>query len=261
MKLIWQQIKINVKKSSTYKLNFIMLCIAIAPLHILQAIFSWIIGDRFSTLNGWSSSELVFLYSLVLISYSIAQIFCKQFRNFDEFLIKGRLDQYLTQPLPVAFNIMFSEINIMEFFSQFIPAVILLLYACLNTHIRWSFFNVAALIVSILSGSVIQISLFILIGLSAFFTLAAGRIEQLYYSIKEFSNYPLSVYGNKLLLFFTLVIPLGAINYYPACIILCKDIPYTFVTTLYIPISAIALLAATMSAWKIALKHYSICGS
>lgn len=89
MRLAKCLLKMNIQRKTIYRLNFILLCISVAPIHLIQMVFSWFIAKRFSSFDGWNGWELIFLYGLMLTSYSIAQVFFRSFRYLEEMVING----------------------------------------------------------------------------------------------------------------------------------------------------------------------------
>lgn len=89
MRLAKRLLKMNIQRETIYRLNFILLCISVAPIHLIQMVFSWFIAKRFSSFDGWNGWELIFLYGLMLTSYSIAQVFFRRFRYLEEMVING----------------------------------------------------------------------------------------------------------------------------------------------------------------------------
>ena len=69
MKLIGLYFKMSFKKCLQYRLNFMITCVAVAPIHLLQMIFSWFIAKKFSGFGTWSGWNLIFLSFINLNKY------------------------------------------------------------------------------------------------------------------------------------------------------------------------------------------------
>lgn len=261
MQLTLKFIKINIKKILQYKLNFIVLCIAVAPIQLIQLVISWIIARNFRGVMGWDILELMFLYSIILVSYSIAQIFFREFRYIDRRIISGGMDMYYLRPLPITYNLIFSNLSVMEIFSQLLPAVIICLVICLKVNIVWTMGKIIVLICGIVGGVVIQACIFLLIGLTSFWTIKSSQLEKAFFNFKSFLNYPLDIYGDSIKQFFTFVLPMGFANYYPARYILEKGVEKEAVINfMTVPVSLL-ILFFTAILWKKALNRYTSTGS
>lgn len=95
--LMFKFFRLNIKKQLEYKLNFFLLCIAVIPINLLQLVFSVVLGGSFKSILNWNIPELIFLYCLLYLPYSIAQVFFRVFRFLDEFIVDGRLDSYFVR--------------------------------------------------------------------------------------------------------------------------------------------------------------------
>lgn len=258
MRLIVQYIRIGFLKQLQYKLNFILLCIAVAPIHLIELVFSWAVIRHFGGIGDWDFSNVAFLYAMFLTSYSIAQIFFRQFRSMDRMVIHGNLDIYLLRPNPVIFSMVFSELNIMEVFSQLLPSVAVLLYVYVRNYGHSSIVNIIVLIQAIIGGTVIIGCIFILIGLTSFWTYRIGGLEEVFFTFKSFMNYPVSIYGPKIRTVLSTIFPLAFVNYYPVAYIAGYE--KSILSFLTIPVGA-GMCVITFIVWKRAMKRYSSAGS
>lgn len=75
---------------------------------------------------------------------------------------------------------------------------------------------------------------------------------------RKFGKYPIEIYGKKMLLFTTSVIPYALIQYYPLLYILnlCSSILYMF-----LPLAACWFLIPAFLFWKFGVSHYKSSGS
>jgi ABC-2 type transport system permease protein len=76
----------------------------------------------------------------------------------------------------------------------------------------------------------------------------------------ESGQYPMSIYKKGFRLFFTFVIPLGCVAYYPiASSLHIEDIPLEIGTLL--PLCGVAFLYAATKFWQLGVRHYHSTGS
>lgn len=260
MKLVKRMFVMSIKKQAEYKLNFILLCIAVAPIHLIQALFSWIIATKYSGFSGWSAAELIFLYGMLLTSYSFAQVFFRQFRYIDSLIVGGELDICYIRPQSLLFTLSFSNIRVMEIISQLLPSMVILIVSAVRLHITWCVAKVLILIGGLVGGFIIQSCIFIIIGLISFWTVKSSGLEEIYYSVKDFMNYPIEIYSDRIIALVTYIIPIAFANYYPARFILEKEGGELLINLLTIPVS-IVIAAITICLWVYATKRYSSSGS
>lgn len=260
MGLVIELFKMCYKKETEYRLNFILLCIAVAPLRIVQMILAWFVAVKIEGFTEWSSTDMVFLYALFMTSYSIAQVFFRHFRFLDRMIIEGTLDQYLLKPQPVLFSLIFYNVHIMEIVSQLLPSFLILLVTCVFANIHWNVYRLIVLIQALIGGSVIQAGIFIIMGCLSFTTLKSNWAGQLYYAFRDYMCFPVSIFGKKVLLFLTYFFPLAFINYYPARYILSVEDPDSILNFLTLFVGAI-VGCSTYFIWKKSIRTYTGTGS
>ena len=258
MKLIRNYFRVSFLRQMEYKLNFILLCIAVAPIHLVELVFSWAVVQHFGNIENWSFENIAFLYALFLTSYSIAQVFFRQFRYLDDMVIHGRLDIYLLRPKNIIFTLIFSELNVMEVFSQLTPSVVILLYIYLKYYRAGNIISALVLIQALIGGTMIISCIFILIGLTSFWTYRIGGIEEVFFTFKSYMNYPIAIYGREIQVFLSTVLPLAFINYYPVAYIAGYEKGILSFMTLPV---GIVMCMITFVVWKCAIRRYASTGS
>lgn len=150
----------------------------------------------------------------------------------------------------------------MELVSQLLPSVVLLFIITTKiSSLNWTINKVIVLILAIIGGIIIQACLFIIIGLISFWTYKSSELIDIFFTLREFLYYPLDIYGKHIKYFFTFILPMAFINYYPCSYILNKGDKNEYVySMLILPVSLI-ILAITSFLWKKALSNYSSSGS
>ena len=260
MRLAKRLLKMNIRRETVYRLNFILLCVSVAPIHLIQMVFSWFIARRFRSFDGWNGWELIFLYGLLLTSYSIAQVFFRRFRYLEELVVNGGMDVYFLKPQSLIFSLVFYNLSTMELFSQLLPSLAVMILSCTLCGIRWNLLKILVFIGAITGGFMIQSAVFCLIGCVSFWTMKSRELENIFYSFKEFLNYPLHAYGKIVLNFLTFVLPLSFINYYPSLFILDKSDRFSILEVMTLPVGMLAAFLVGMI-WKKALSRYNSSGS
>lgn len=258
MSLLFRYIVAGFQKQLEYKLNFILLCLAVAPIHLINLFFSWVIIKHFGNIGDWQFNDMAFLYAMFLTPYSISQIFFRQFRSFDSYVINGKLDLYLLRPNNLLFTLVFTDINIMEIFSQFLPSVIILIYSSVGSKMVLNLENLYVLIQGLIGGWLIISCFFILIGLSSFWIYRTSGLGVIFFIFKDYVNYPLTIYSKEIRYLLSFCLPLAFVNYYPVSYVLGKE--FNILAFFTLPIGLL-MVFLTMLIWKKALKRYSSTGS
>lgn len=260
MCLMKKYIIMNFKRSMQYRLHFLVYCISIGPIHLVQMIFSLFIAERFNGFGDWSGLDLVFLYSVLLISYGIAQVFARTLRILENQIISGNFDVYFVKPQPILYSVIFAKLHITELFSQLLPPILIFVIVCILHPIQWSVCKILVLFGAIVGGSLIQMAIFTVIGCVSFWTMKSNNLENIFYAFKDFLNYPIYVYGKKIVAFLTYIFPLAFINYYPTLYILEKENATGILNFLTLPVGILCAGIALLF-WEYSVKHYNSAGS
>ena len=140
-----------------------------------------------------------------------------------------------------------------------IQAVAVLAYAIPNCAVVWTGARVLTLVMMILGGTVMFAALFwIYAGLSFFTTEGLEFMNVFTDGSRDHGAYPVSVYGREVLKFYTYVVPLACIQYYPLMYLLGRwNSPWLIIC----PLAGGGLLLPAWAIWRLGLRHYRSTGS
>ncbi len=224
----------------------------------------WVIAQRFQTVGGWNYYELIFLYNLNMLSYGIAGfVFWEPMRELNYAVRKGTFDSMLIYPLNPLIHLCFRNIA-----HQNIGNVILggIVFAVCFQHlpILWTIPKMVWFILTIISGSLIQFCLMVLVGACNFWLKQARGVFNLtFFGLKNFLDYPIKIYDSGIQFLLTFIVPYAFVNFYPAQYFLDKSGDFLFHPLLQFtaPFIAILFLIVTLRVWKIGLYRYESAGS
>ena len=153
------------------------------------------------------------------------------------------------------------ELQLMRFvrFAQWLIILILLISALHG--IIWTPLKIYLIAGSILGGACLFSGLFILQATLAFWTVESLEIANtVTYGGVEAAQYPISVYKSWLRDFFTWVVPLAFINYFPSLTIFGRS-QLPDILAILIPLVGFIFLLLTLQIWKLGVRHYCSTGS
>lgn len=214
--------------------------------------------DRFNTIEGFTYSEVLICFSVVLISFSISECFFRGFDTFSGTISNGQFDRIMLRPRNVMFQVLASKIEITRL-GRLLQAVIVLIYAIMNCGVIWTVDKILTLSLMIVGGTVLFSSLFIIYASICFFTIEGLEFMNIFTDGgREYGKYPMSVYGDLVLKFFTYIIPLACVQYYPFMYLVGRTSNPLYALT---PLAAFIFLIPCLIFWKIGVKHYKSTGS
>ena len=170
----------------------------------------------------------------------------------------GEFDRILTRPRGLIFQVLASKIEF-EKLGKLIAAfltLIILLYA--NPELL-KLDKIITIILMILGTIIIYASLFIMKGGICFFTTQSLEIMNIFTDgARDLTQYPLSIFHKYIRNFFTYILPLAFVNYFPLLYVIGKVENKIYIIS---PIISILFIIPCYIIWKIGVKKYKSTGS
>lgn len=214
--------------------------------------------SNFKSIGIFSYYEILFCFSIVQCSFSLAQCFFRSFDQFPVLIRKGDLDRFLVRPKSIIFQVMTYKNDLTRFMKVFLSLIIFMI-SWTKVSIDWTIFKIIVLIFMIFFGAMLFSLLFIIYATFSIFTVQGLEIfNVLTDGAAEFGKYPISIYGENILKLTTYVIPYALFQYYPFLYLLGKkhEIMYGIM-----PIFIIFFSIPVILFWKIGLRHYTSTGN
>lgn len=196
-------------------------------LWLIQTIMS-----RFGDLAGWKADQVIFIYSLSVISHGLVVIFFLQTWVIGQMIIVGEFDRILLRPMDSFFLFIVRNINFVGI-TDAIPGIIIFFHACSLVKFHWSFVNIVNIGFILIGATLIRTALYMLVGSISFWKINRDALSVLMMHFQQqVTSYPISIYPYSLQVIFTFLIPIGFISFYPASqffkIGTILDIPFNF---------------------------------
>ena len=258
MKLYFRYLGLHVKSAMQHKAAFFMLLGAqlFTSFAALLSVF-WLF-DRFGSVQGFGYEEVLICYSVVLMGFSLAECFARGFDHFPGLISNGQFDRMLVRPRGEIFQVLASTVEFTRC-GRLIQAVAVLCYALPRCGIDWTVDRVLLVALMISGAAALFASLFWLYAGLAFFSTEGLEVMNVFTDGgREHGAYPLSVYGREVLNFFTYVVPLACVQYYPLMYLTGR---WTSRWLIAVPLAGFAFALPVWAVWKAGLKHYRSTGS
>lgn len=213
---------------------------------------------RFHSVNGFTYAEVLLCFSVILMSFSLAEFFVRGFDTFSSIISNGEFDRIMLRPKNEMFQVLASKIEFSRI-GRIIQAIIMLIYAIAATHISWSALKIITLLLMLIGGFVMFSGLFIVYAAFSFFTIEGLEFMNIFTDGgREFGRYPMSVYGKSVLRFCTYIIPMALVQYYPLLYVLGKTNDAFCIAA---PLFAFLFFLPCYLFWKCGVRHYKSTGS
>ncbi len=258
LKLYIHYLSIHIRCTMQYKLSFLLTLLG----QFLTAFGLFLtvhyILERFHEVDGFTYSEVLTAFSVMLTSFSIAEMFARGFDTFASMIGNGEFDRILVRPRNEIFQVLASKIELTRL-GRLFQAIVMLGFALPNSKITWTPSKLITLVLMIAGGIAVFSGLFILYAAICFFTLEGLEFMNIFTDgAREHGKYPVSIYGKWVLRFCTYVIPYALFQYYPLLYLFDRTEHAWY---RFLPLVSMLFLIPCLLLWKFGLRHYRSTGS
>ncbi|MBN1400979.1 MAG: ABC-2 family transporter protein [Anaerolineae bacterium] len=263
LKLFWRYVEVSLRSQMQYRASFIMLSLGTFLVTGIEFVGVWVLFDRFGALRGWQLAEVALFYGLVNTAFALAEAGARGFDTFDGMVRSGDFDRILLRPRSTALQIAGREFQLMRI-GRFSQGLLVLIWATVTLHVTWTLPRVLLLTTAILGGACLFSGLFVLQATLAFWTVESLEVmNTMTYGGAETAQFPLTMYRDWFRKFFTFLVPLAAVTYFPALAIIGRPDPLgtSRVFQALAPFIGVAFLIVALQVWRLGVRHYHSTGS
>jgi len=258
MRLYFKYAGIILRSQMQYKASFFMTAIGQFLVSFSTFLGIYFMFSRFNSVDGFTYSEVLLCFSIILTAFSLAECFVRGFDTFSGIISNGEFDRIMVRPRNEIFQVLASRIEFSRI-GRLIQAIVVFIYVIPTSGIVWSFDRIVTVIFMISGGFLIFSGLFLVYAALCFYTIEGLEFMNIFTDGgREFGKYPLSIYGEGVLKFFTYVIPLALFQYYPFLYLIGRT---TNVLYMLLPLSGIVFLIICYIFWRVGVRHYKSTGS
>lgn len=260
MKLYFKYLMIVFKSQMQYRVSFLLLLTGqfFIPLVVFAGLY--FLFERFGGIKGWNFFEVALCFSVVHMAFAISECFVRGFDMFSNLVSSGDFDRVLVRPRSTVLQVMGSKFEFSKM-GRLIQSIVVLVWALLGLSVDWDIAKVFTLILMVISGVFIFGGIFILAATLSFWTIQGIEVANIFTDGgREMSQYPLNIYKNWVMKFFTFVIPFGCVNYFPLLYILGK-VEDKQILYMLSPLYGILFILPCLFVWHIGVRHYKSTGS
>lgn len=258
MRIYMKFFGIHLKAAMQYKLSFLLVTAGQFLTSFNAFLGILFMFERFHKVRGYSLSEVLLCFSIVLMSFSLAEMFMRGFDMFAGTIGNGEFDRILLRPRNTILLVVSGKIEFSRF-GRMLQAVLMLAYGIIASGIRWDIIKIITLLLMIGGGAVIFGGLFVIYASICFFTLEGLEFMNVFTDgAREYGKYPLDIYGKKVLRFCTYIVPYTLFQYYPFLYLIGKTKNWG---VMFFPLVGCLFLCPCFLLWKFGVRHYQSTGS
>jgi ABC-2 type transport system permease protein len=261
-KLIGAQVRAQMQ----YRASFVLEMIAQFAGTFLDFVVVIILFTRLTTLGGWTLPEIGLLYGISSVAFGLADMVIAGFdyAYFGPNMVRlGEFDRVLIRPASAFVQVLTSQFTLKRL-GRIGQGVIVLGWALIALG-GWTPFQLAYVAIIIVSAAFFFGGLFIFgSGLSFWIVESMETMNVATYGGEFMTQYPMTIYGDFVRSFFTFVMPMAFISYYPTLWLLGKPDPLggpTALLAFMAPFICLLMFAIGVQLWRTGVRHYASTGS
>ena len=241
------------------KVDFLMGLFGFFFTQVLGIAFLYLIFDKIPNLNGWTLSQLIFIYGFAQIPRGIDHLFTDNIWLVAwRMVVNGDFDRYMLRPMNVFFQIICEKLQ-PDAVGELLIGTILIIMSLSKGIVIVDGMHIVMFIVSVIAGAVIYTSIKLLFASLSFWIKRSGPFLQVAYEMADFSKYPVEIYSKPIQFILTFVIPFAFVAYFPASYFLIQK---SALTTVGIEcLIAVILSILAYSIFKIGISKYESAGN
>ncbi|MBR5446753.1 MAG: ABC-2 family transporter protein, partial [Clostridia bacterium] len=169
MKLYLHYLSVHLRSQMQYKTSFFLTILGqfVGSFTFLVSIL--FLMDRFGTVNGFTTAQVLLCFAVVLMAFSVAECFFRGFDSFAATISQGQFDRILVRPRSEVLLTLCSKAELSRI-GRFAQAVLVFCYAIPNSGVHWTWDKILTLAFMVLSGVALFSGLFVIYASICFFT-------------------------------------------------------------------------------------------
>ena len=258
MKLIKNYLSLHLKISLEYKSSFILTVISQTLAMLVELFVVISLFNKFKLLDTYNTYEILLGFSTLWLGYSLVELFGRGFDHFSKIIINGNFDLLLIRPRSLFIQIFGSDICY-EKTGRVLISLLIFIYSALKVIKNITILKVFLLVSMILCSSIIIISVLIIGASFCFYTIQGLEVINIFTNgTRLVGQYPMGIYKKAVRLFFSIVIPITLVNYYPLRYLTGES---NNIIYLLLPYYSIIIFIISNIIFHIGTKKYTSSGS
>jgi len=263
-RLYFRCVGASLRSQMQYRASFLMMTLGHLAVTGIEILGIWVLFDRFKGLQGWRLPEVALFYGMVQVSFALAEGLARGFDTFPALVKSGDFDRLLLRPRSTAFQVMAREAQLMRL-GRLTQGLAVLAWAVWALGVEWTLARAGLIVFAVAGGLCLFSGLFVLQATLSFWTTESLEVlNTVTYGGCETGQLPLSVYRPWFRRFFTFIVPLACVTYFPGLAVLGRrdeamGSPAWFGWAA--PLVGVAFLAAALGVWSWGARRYRSSGS
>ncbi len=264
IRVVLQSLKMSIHTRMQYRVDSLVATLAVFIRESANIIAIYLALLKFDRINDWNVNEMLFLYSILFLTYAFVVSLFADLRQFSDTIREGRFDRLLVRPRSLLLQLILNNADLIASAGHGTLGILLFVLSAGRVGIHWDFVTILYYIGAIIGGILIQGGMFIFFSSLCFYFVETGSIRDIFYwNMRKFAGYPISIYHKLIQGILIYVVPFAFVNYFPAQYLLRKEdmANYPAIYIYIAPFVGIIVYAAAYLFWRISVKRYYSTGN
>ncbi len=252
----------QVRSDWQYRSAFLLAFAVQAIVALANVVAILIVLELTPSLGGWSRGQVLLAYSLVGLTFGLADALFSALEDTGEMTRTGDMDRVLLRPVGSIAQIVGRNFQLRRI-GKIVPPIVAFVWAVPRVDIDWGLWTVGYLMVTVVSATAIFAGLWVVSGAVGFVAVGVRRFSHsITYGGQQASEYPLHLYPRWVRLVYGWVVPLAFVAYLPVIVLTAAPNPLGIPRWLgyCAPLVALALCGAARLAWGAGTRRYQSTG-
>ncbi|OEV13867.1 transporter [Streptomyces nanshensis] len=252
-----------IRSTMAYRTSFVMMAAGSFVSSVLDFVAIMIMFSHVDSLAGFSLHEVALLYGMSATSLGLADLLLGSFDRVGTRVRDGTMDTMLVRPVPALAQVAADRFALRRL-GRIGQALLVLGWALAGLRLEGGVWALPLLAVTVLGGTAIFGSVFVLGGAFQFIAQDAAEVQNSFtYGGATLLEYPPTVFAKDVVRGVTFMIPLAFVNWLPALRLLGRDDPLGLPgwADFAGPAVAAGCCALAGLAWRAGLRAYRSTGS
>jgi len=248
----------HLKRMLQYRSDFLIGAGSFVFIQASGILFMVLIFQQIPDLNGWSLTEMMFLYGYFQLPRGLDHLLTDNIWLIPTKVRRGEIDRYLLRPINPLFQLVIERFQI-EAFGELIVGVALMVYTIPLLKIPMTISNLLFGLIFIVLGALIYMSIKLITASIGFWVINSMPIMTTIYNISDFSKYPTTIFPKVIQWTVTYIIPFAFVSFLPASTLLNRGNPWEIFGGSGFAVAILSVFAYRI--WVLGLKSYQSVGS
>jgi ABC-2 type transport system permease protein len=253
-----------IRAQMQYRVSFLLMSLGQFVVTGVEMVGVWALFERFGALVPWQLAEVAFFYGMVNVAFAVTDAAARGFDLFGaQFVKTGNFDRVLVRPRSTVLQIAGHDFVPMRI-GRFLQGLLVLGWAWIELAVPFDAARVMLVLFTLAATVLFFYGLVVCQAVLSFWSTESLEImNTLTYGGVETAQYPMTIYQADFRRFFTYVIPLACVAYFPVVAIIGVDDPLGTgrVFQVLSPIFGFVFFGATLLLWQFGVRYYTSTGS